>query len=350
MQNMNGQNNQPMPAVGWEKIDNTPIPDPSLKYRKELKSTANKAALGMLFFFGFELMYQFFMSILVSVFSLMGESVYNDFADFVTNPNFNLIFNSFYQLFFMTLPFIFSALISRVKLTDMLNYRKPIKGTLFPIAFMGLGGAVLCNLANSIIMTFLSAFGITPSGGNIEMELSFGSFLLNILCVAVVPALFEEFAFRGVMMGILSKKFSVQTSIILSAAAFGLIHGNFVQIPFAFLMGLILGYSYAITKSLWVPMLIHFLNNAYSVVMDHLISGMSATMGNIVFYASFIALLLIGLIGFAMAAKRKPEIFSFPREDQVISNHKMLKIGFSAPIMIVITVLYLLEALEVQLL
>ena len=352
MQNMNGQGDNRQPSAVWVQVPDAPTPPPvdhTLQLKKELKATSNKAAAGVLMFYGFSLIIQSAISLLTEFFRAQGEAAFNNYADFMNDPNFGLIFNSFCQLLFMTIPFIISAKISGAKIPKILNYGKPIKGTLLPIGFMGLGGAMMCNLANSIIMIFLSAFGITPSGGNIEMEISLRSFLLNILCVAVVPALFEEFAFRGIMMGLLSRKFSVQTSIIISAAAFSLIHGNFVQIPFTFLMGLILGYSYAITKSMWVPMLIHFLNNAYSVTVDHLTWGMPSTTAGIVLYATMILLIIIGLISFGIAAKRTPEIFTFKKEESAISQHKMLKLGFLSPVMIVACSLYLLKALGVQL-
>ena len=68
-------------------------------------------------------------------------------------------------------------------------------------------------------------------------------------------------------MGNLLKITNPRNSIIISALIFGIIHFNPVQVFFAFIMGLILGWLYYKTKSLWAPILIHFLNNGSAMVI-----------------------------------------------------------------------------------
>jgi hypothetical protein len=58
--------------------------------------------------------------------------------------------------------------------------------------------------------------------------------------------------------------------VILTSVLFGAIHGDPRQGTMAALMGLVLHFSYLMTRSLWVPMLLHFLNNSLSVVGDKL--------------------------------------------------------------------------------
>ena len=323
-------------------------PDPELLLKKEYRKVANKASSGILFFYGFGVVFQAVITILAFSFAAQGQAAYNEFVDFLSAPTFNLLLNSFYQCLFMTIPFIIACAISKQRSSDVLCYSRPKQKSVIPLTVLGLGGAMLCNLANAIISMLFSLFGSTPQGGNIEMDYSLGSFFLNILTVAVIPALFEEFAFRGVFMGLLKKRFSVSASIIISAAAFGLIHGNFAQMPFAFLMGLILGYLYAASGSLWVPMLVHFLNNSYSVVLDHISNSLGTASTNVIFYATLCLLLIAGIISFAYITKKRPEILDFEEQGKELSTPKMIKIGFSSPVFIIVTVLYFIDAVVKQ--
>ena len=74
---------------------------------------------------------------------------------------------------------------------------------------------------------------------------------------AIVPAVFEEFAFRGVVLNKL-RKFGDSYAIIMSAVLFGLMHGNLSQIPFAFILGLVIGFIAVKTNSIIPGILIHF--------------------------------------------------------------------------------------------
>ena len=320
--------------------------DPKLKLKKELRSVANKACSGVLLLYVCGVLFQIAITILAFIFMSKGEVIYNEFLGFINTPTFNLLFNSFYQAIFMTLPFIVAGVISKQRPSDILCYSKP--KNIIPLSILGLGGAMLCNLANIIIHFVFSLFGSTLKGSNLEMNCDMGSFFLNIITVAVIPALFEEFAFRGMLMGLLRKRFSTSASIIISAAAFGLIHGNFVQIPFAFLIGLILGYLYAATGSLWVPMLVHFLNNAYSIVIDHITYNMPTSASNIVFYTSLCILLLSGIIAFIYIIKTNPETLNYNDNKKDFSNPEMLKIGFTSPVFIISAVFFLIDAVTNQ--
>ena len=329
----------------------TPIvTDPKTMLKTELRKTVNKASLGLLMFYGCGILFQVAIMIIAFIFSRKGAAEYNEFVSFVSEPTFNLLLNSFYQAIFMTLPFVLAAIISKQRVSDILIYDKPKSKSVIPFAILGLGGAMLCNLANSIIYSLFSLFGATPQGGDIDMDLSIGSLFLNIVAVAVIPALFEEFAFRGVLMGLLRKKLSCPASIIISAAAFGLIHGNFAQMPFAFLMGLLLGYLYAASGSLWVPMLVHLLNNSYSVILDHITNSLSAAEANVIFYFSLLILLLSGIAAFCYIVKKRPEILNIEKEEEkLISTSGMLKIAFSSPVFIISAALFIVDAVVKQL-
>lgn len=92
--------------------------------------------------------------------------------------------------------------------------------------------------------------------------------LVNLLLMAVLPALSEEITFRGVLQRLLSPKYSTlnsHISIWLTAIIFSAIHMQFYGFVPRMLMGALFGYMMVWTGSLWVPMLMHFVNNGMAV-------------------------------------------------------------------------------------
>lgn len=90
----------------------------------------------------------------------------------------------------------------------------------------------------------------------------------GIISIAVIAPAFEELFFRGAIEKHLLQKWDKPAyAILVSALIFGLIHGNPAQIPYAFILGLLLGWFYFRTGSLIPCIVIHFINNALSVTL-----------------------------------------------------------------------------------
>ena len=93
----------------------------------------------------------------------------------------------------------------------------------------------------------------------------------NLLIMAIIPAIGEEFIFRGVLLNLLSewtkKKY---LGILLSAAVFSAIHMQFYGFLPRFVLGIYLGYLFVRSGSIWVPVFAHFVNNAITVIVAFL--------------------------------------------------------------------------------
>ena len=95
-----------------------------------------------------------------------------------------------------------------------------------------------------------------------------GHFLLCILVIAIIPAVGEEFLFRGVLQNIL--RISVKNphiAIWASALIFSIFHNQFYGLIPRMLLGAIFGYLYYWSGSLFLPVLGHFINNGLSLVL-----------------------------------------------------------------------------------
>ena len=90
--------------------------------------------------------------------------------------------------------------------------------------------------------------------------------IVNLLMIAVIPAIAEELIFRGALQRSLTKIFhNPHVAIWMTAFIFSAIHFQFFGFLPRFLMGAAFGYLYFWSGSLWYAMIAHFLNNAYAV-------------------------------------------------------------------------------------
>ena len=104
---------------------------------------------------------------------------------------------------------------------------------------------------------------------------TFGGLIINLLLMALLPALGEELTFRGVLQRLFTSRLIASsphrlmphTAIWCSAILFSAIHMQFYGFVPRMLMGALFGYALVWTGSLWIPILMHFTNNAAAVLL-----------------------------------------------------------------------------------
>jgi membrane protease YdiL (CAAX protease family) len=97
---------------------------------------------------------------------------------------------------------------------------------------------------------------------------SIGSYLINLFVVAIVPAICEEFIFRGALQRTFLRWIkNPHVAIWTSAFIFSTIHFQFFGFFPRLLLGAGFGYIYFWTKSIWYTIFAHFLNNGFAVTM-----------------------------------------------------------------------------------
>ncbi|MFT4777726.1 MAG: membrane protease YdiL (CAAX protease family) [Flavobacteriales bacterium] len=91
--------------------------------------------------------------------------------------------------------------------------------------------------------------------------------IVILILVAVLPAICEEFAFRGVLQAQLAKSFgNVHLGIWVSAFIFSAIHFQFYGFIPRMLLGAFFGYLLIHSGSIWTSVVAHFFNNALAVM------------------------------------------------------------------------------------
>lgn len=136
-------------------------------------------------------------------------------------------------------------------------------------------------LGFNILISISGLMSISKSYKQIE-EISYSSnYFIQILSACILAPLFEEFLMRGLLYGRLRYHLNAPLSIVITAALFGIIHGNIVQFAYAFLVGIVLAYSYDKFKTIVVPVILHCITNLTSVVVTALLPsiGSTASMG-----------------------------------------------------------------------
>jgi len=97
--------------------------------------------------------------------------------------------------------------------------------------------------------------------------------VLMLFSMALISPFLEEVIFRGAVQNRLIKMMGAPGAVILQAFLFGLIHLNLLQGAYAFAIGVIIGAVYLWYGSIWVPVAIHVVFNATSVILSHIAEG-----------------------------------------------------------------------------
>ena len=97
-----------------------------------------------------------------------------------------------------------------------------------------------------------------------------GELILGIVIIALIPALGEEFLFRGLLQRNFQSFLNPHVAIWLSAILFSAFHLQFFGFIPRMLLGALFGYLYLWSGNLWLAIIAHFVNNAFTLIMRYL--------------------------------------------------------------------------------
>jgi membrane protease YdiL (CAAX protease family) len=98
-----------------------------------------------------------------------------------------------------------------------------------------------------------------------------GGLVINLIIIALLAAVGEEFLFRGVILRIFNDwSQNVHLSVILSAILFSAIHFQFYGFFPRLFLGIMFGYIFLWTGAIWITVVLHFLFNGLTVVAYYL--------------------------------------------------------------------------------
>lgn len=279
---------------------------------------------------------------------------FSDLLYDISSPNLYLISNVIATAS-AVIPGIVYCQISKNYLSDIIPVKYVKQGLLWPCVFIGLAVAMISNIASVILENNLSMFGIENTAGSSYDISTVFDFIIVLISVAVVPAFAEEFAFRGIIMGTM-RKYGDAFAIIVSSAVFGAFHGNLSQVPFAFILGLVLGFIDCKTNSIIPSIIVHFINNAYAVTFGYLTADglFNERIINSIYMLVVALFCILGFISFIILGKKYNGIFkisnkSFNTSSAPQANVLRLKdkvvAFFTNPGVIILCIALLLETI-----
>lgn len=119
--------------------------------------------------------------------------------------------------------------------------------------------------------------------------------LVNVVVMAVMPAIAEEYYFRGSLMHIIQRLVkNYHITVWLSAIIFSAIHVQFFGFFPRMILGVFFGYMFVWTQNIWVPILAHFVNNATVAVLAFVYTRQGKTYADLQSYDSYSIFVYIG--------------------------------------------------------
>ena len=175
------------------------------------------------------------------------------------------------------------------KSAGQINFRLKWWHILLPV---GLGVLCVFGFNNFITLTdkLLEIIGYSALDSfGIPMD-NFGWFVLNVVILAVLPAIFEELIFRGIILNGI-KEMEETKAVFFSAFLFALFHGNASQTIYQFILGVVLAYVVVLTKNLLSAMVLHFTNNFVVLLINYIQRGTAQEVIN--FTPTYIAVSIV---------------------------------------------------------
>ena len=247
------------------------------------------------------------------------------------------------QIFALLIPFSIYCLVIKIPRHIAVPLRSINLSSTFTAIFISRGFAVIGVLCVAAISALLALLGLESPGSPITFPSDPLAKVLFCLNMTVIPAMFEEMAFRGVVMQSL-RRFGDGFALLCSSILFAIAHGDIVSIPNAFVMGLVLGYFVLYSGSLWTGVIVHLLHNAIVLLEACLIPT-----GNDALYAAIsVALLLfqlmIGLGTSLLFVRQTPKAFAIPKSNTINGENSKLRIFFSSVPMVIFILIMLISA------
>lgn len=200
-------------------------------------------------------------------------------------------------------------------------------GKFFQILCVFLSAQFIFQLVVNLTEWLLNLMGLSAMVA-IEMASVTGTTFSMYLYACILGPIAEELLFRGIVLRTL-RPWGKQAAILISALVFGLYHGNVAQIPFAFAVGVVLGYV-AVEFSITWAIVLHIINNM--IIVD-LVSRLPENWamginGGITLAATVVAVILL-------VVKRR-QVAAYFRENPL--NGAAVRGFFTSPVSLVFIV------------
>ena len=197
-----------------------------------------------------------------------------------------------YQYLFILIPVVLYILLTKQKFKKVLRLNK-INPLQILIAF-------LLAVVSQPVIVLIDVLMQNVIGGGAQMPMGMGQsygIWLSLFMIALTPAICEEVFMRGAVLSG-HRNVKLWKAAVLNGVLFGLFHNNFSQLFYATAFGIILAFVVVLTDSIYPSIIMHFIMNGLSVLMDFYPN--SSYMKFTAWYESNLAILIpLGIISLA---------------------------------------------------
>jgi membrane protease YdiL (CAAX protease family) len=253
-------------------------------------------------------------------FSIVAAALNTPFSDIQSvllrpeNTSLTQIANAFASIIGFGVPALVVAYFTKGSFASNLGF-KPITnekqvGIVILLAFTGL---ILSGALGDLTDKITFSNSIRTWATNLEAQYkkalmamtqmrSIGDLILAIVAIAVVPAIVEELYFRATLQKIIIDwSGKPLLAIVITAILFSAFHFSYFGFLSRMSLGIVLGLIYYYTKTIWLPILMHFVNNAIGVSALYAVRNNPKKIdqvmdSNLTFYWVFIGLVALVIL------------------------------------------------------
>lgn len=220
----------------------------------------------------------------------------------ISDPAGSMVLSVYSQVFVNILAiYIFRKYLCKSNGTQLFK-RENLKCSLWA-AIIGVG---VC-LGHRILFLFFWNFTIQSVEEIGEMIIENQAIFMNtvpgILYVALLAPVTEEIFFHGIIFNTARQKHRNLYAIIISSLLFAVGHLNGIQFISALFMGMVIGYAIILTDNVYIGVIIHVMNNAFSLFNSKVLNKIWGEEIWQVFAQIFLGIILL-VIGFLMLRRK----------------------------------------------
>lgn len=300
-------------------------PPPVITERRMLQFYANGLGFAVLFYF---LLSGFVPFLLLRLFALAWPVIRAYGDQVIASSSVILMANLLSSVICLTIPFFVFVLLCRVPLRTAFPLRRFSPGFGALSCCVALGVSVIGLASSNLLTSLLESVHLDPHT-SIAIPQKPALLALTALQLCVVSPLVEEFVFRGMIFQSM-RRFGDSFALTISAILFALFHGNLVQAPNAFVMGLLIGYMVLYSGSLWVGVLIHAVNNLFNLLLNLLLAVLPEHLQPLFLLMQLALYLIVGIGALLVLVHQYPNIFTFRRSTTFSTERIKYRVCFSS--------------------
>ena len=154
-----------------------------------------------------------------------------------------------------------------LSIAGILAYRK-LRGGISKIASFSRAGFEPSRLLGLFVLMVATQVVIEPVTELMpDAPQMIGRGFFTVLISVGFAPIFEELLCRGIILESFRAKYGVWGGLIFSSLFFGIIHGSITAAFSASILGLILGYAYIRSNSIFAVIILHALNNGLALAL-----------------------------------------------------------------------------------